>query len=154
MGLFASYCTLSAHTKETYFRAKFLSRFQLEGKNNVWTSQVRRVNWNLGFFYSISVIKLTKLYIFLLIKLLIFFQVTSQTFRCCSICTSNRRQITNVKTNWFLTMTVCTETCIVTSTLPYSTLMRLDIINYWFLTTETNLKALYIFRCFLTQPHQ
>ena len=87
-------------------------------------------------------------------KVAYFFQVTSQTFRCCSICTSNRRQITNVKTNWFLTMTVCTETCIVTSTLPYSTLMRLDIINYWFLTTETNLKALYIFRCFLTQPHQ
>ena len=31
------------------------------------------LNWNQGFFYSISVIKLTKLYIFLLIKLLIFF---------------------------------------------------------------------------------
>ena len=28
------------------------------------------------------------------------------------------------------------------------------IINYGFLTTETNLKALYIFHCFLIQPHQ
>ena len=27
-----------------------------------------------------------------------------------------------------------------------------DIMNYRFLTTETNSKALYIFRCFLTQP--
>ena len=28
------------------------------------------------------------------------------------------------------------------------------IMNYRFLTIETNSKALYIFRCFLTQPHQ
>ena len=28
------------------------------------------------------------------------------------------------------------------------------IMNYKFLTTETNSKALNIFRCFLTQPHQ
>ena len=30
----------------------------------------------------------------------------------------------------------------------------LGIVHYKFLTTETNLKALNIFRCFLTQPHQ
>ena len=29
-----------------------------------------------------------------------------------------------------------------------------DIINYRFLTTETNSRALYIFHCFLRQPHQ
>ena len=28
------------------------------------------------------------------------------------------------------------------------------IIDFRFLTTETNLKALYIFLCFFTQPHQ
>ena len=28
------------------------------------------------------------------------------------------------------------------------------LINYRFLIIETNLKALYIFRCFLTKPHQ
>ena len=31
---------------------------------------------------------------------------------------------------------------------------RTVIMNYKFLTTETNSKALNIFRCFLTQPHQ
>ena len=30
----------------------------------------------------------------------------------------------------------------------------INIMNYRFLTTETNYKAFYIFRCFLTQPHQ
>ena len=33
-------------------------------------------------------------------------------------------------------------------------IIAIDIMNYRFLTTETNSKALYIFRCFLTQPHQ
>ena len=36
--------------------------------------------------------------------------------------------------------------------LPY--FHKKDMMNYKFLTTETNSKALYIYRCFLTQPHQ